>query len=133
MTKINISINIKDINVLTNILDLYSRLGSGQLEELISQHNSPIVNQKLSEDEKEKLKQHIQQIKEILFPELGNFSSYGIFSNKITDDVKFSYDILQVIRNKVAWYNNPKGGINVNFDEPLKSSSRPLIEVNISD
>ena len=57
-------------------------------------------------------------------------SSYGIFSEKVQDSARTLWDIHAVLRNKMAYEDNPgvtpqnrweKGKIFVNFDEPMHS------------
>ena len=44
----------------------------------------------------------------------------------INDSFRVAWDLQQVIRYRLAWDRNPEGGIQVIFDEPLKSSQEPL-------
>ncbi len=40
-----------------------------------------------------------------------------------------AYDIYQVIRHKLAWERNPKGGMTVDFDTPMCTSGEDLPEI----
>jgi len=51
------------------------------------------------------------------------------FSEKIHDVFRIAWDLQQVIRHRLAWDRNPKGGIQVSFDDPLKSSREPLASI----
>jgi hypothetical protein len=63
-------------------------------------------------------------------------SNYGIFSEKVHDSARTLWDIHQVIRNKIAYEENPgvtpmnrweKGKIFVNFDEPMWSDKNNIL------
>lgn len=55
--------------------------------------------------------------------------SFGIHNDNVSEDVRTSWDIYQVVRNFIAWDREPNGGITVNFDLPMRVSKEPLIEI----
>lgn len=110
--------------VLVDALDLYSRIGSGQLEEVshILRLNPGIQHEKVAAVE--------GLAKEAANCWMGRAGGrHGISSEKIHDVFRVAWDLQQVIRHRLAWDRNPKGGIQVNFDEPLKSSREPLASI----
>lgn len=123
-----LKINETQAKTIIKALDLYSRLQMGQIHELGTPYSGPFTKQ-IEKADKEKLEDILNELKQTLFPELSQGAFYGIFSQEVPDEAKISYDMIQVIRNHLAWKNNPKGGITVDFDQPLKSSKEPLIEI----
>jgi len=121
--KITLEINEVQAQVIQSALDLYSRLGIGQVEEMST--NFGIFGDqlmKLTEDDRDKIKTLNKEFKQILFPNLDGNSYYGIYSDKVPKNSKISYDIIQVMRNKIAFSKNPKGGHTTDFGTPIKSS-----------
>lgn len=70
---------------------------------------------------------------------LGENASHGIYSREVQDSARTFWDMHQVIRNKIAYEENPevtpenrweKGKITINFDEPHRSDKEnKLIKV----
>lgn len=66
---------------------------------------------------------------------------YSIYSDKISDDARSYWDMHQVMRNRLAYDNNPgitpenrweKGKITVDFDEPMHSNKNlSLIKIEV--
>ena len=113
----NLSLTERQAQVLVDALDLYSRIGMGQLTEIshVLRMNSKAV------DEVDMM------LREASYCWMGGAGSYyGITSDKINDVFRVAWDLQQVIRYRLAWDRNPDGGIQVHFDEPLKSSAEPL-------
>ena len=127
--KITLEINEKQANTILKALDLYSRLQSGQISELSCPFSSPFKEKILESNSS--IEKEIKNIKKKLFPELSLNESYGIFSKEIPEEAKIAYDILQVVRNKIAWTKTPHGGITVDFDTPLKSSKEDFPKVKV--
>lgn len=84
------------------------------------------------------------QIRDMLIPVkhlmgLDPHASHGIRSSDIPDSSRVLWDVYQVIRNRLAYDDNPgvtpenrfdMGKITVNFDEPLRTDNRnELIKV----
>ena len=119
--KINIKVSPTQANIIQEALDLYSRILVGQLGEIawvLRKNNKVELNSK----EMEMIDQYLEVIKRCFYPELDSGSHYGIFCDKTPETSKISWDLIQVIRNKMAWHDHPDGGTTVNFGEPLKSS-----------
>lgn len=114
----NLEINEEYINLLISILDFYSRIVIGQFAEILYScifgwDSSIVLNIK-----REKIQKILNSIKHKL-----SIGSFGIYSKEVSEEAKIAYDIQQVIRYRLAWDNNPKGGITVNFDEPMRCSN----------
>jgi hypothetical protein len=98
-------------------LDLYSRIGQGQLQEIaqVIRKNEGIPTER------------IDAVASIAREAASTLMiNFGIFSDKLNDIFRVAWDLQQVIRNRLAWDNKPTGGIQVDFDDPLRSSQEQL-------
>ena len=105
--------------VVVRALDLYTRIGIGQFEEIFRVY-----------DPKGELRNHsgasglMNSIKNIVgHPANG---SHGIHHPEVRDEFRAAYDVQQVIRNRIAFDKNPEGGMGVAFDTPRAISQLPL-------
>jgi len=124
--KLKITLNEKQSKLLIDATDLYSRLLSGQLDEILLK-TIPMTKK----IDRSKARKKIDELKEIIFPELEKGEIYGIYSRDLTDDAKILYDIHQSIRYKYSWSLEPKGGFQTWFDEPIKTSKLDLPKVTL--
>ena len=112
-------------NFLVKILDIVSRLGIGQFW---------ILSETLMWDGR--IKSQYNGLKELfdgVGKEMTNISvngSWGIFCSDVPDDARVAYDLLRVIRHRLAWDSQPDGGITVNFDEPHQSAICELAKID---
>lgn len=110
--------------IISKALDLYSRIFMGQFKEILDFQ----FGWKMELEDHEWCRKALQTVKRVATG-LENNAYYGIFSEKISNKARAAYDIHQVIRNKLAWDNNPNGGITVNFDKPINTSAMPLPDI----
>lgn len=118
MKEYSLTINAKQAHIMVKALDLYSRLLSGQIEEL-----GPFFRFHGMRQVKD---QSLFEIKRQLFPELESNAGYSIGAKETDPKAQIAWDIQQVIRHQLAWDNNPQGGFTVDYDEPFASSDQPL-------
>lgn len=122
MSNYRLTLSKSQAETLIRALDLYTRIGLGQLEEI-----AHMFAFEISPDEKDRLRAHLDQAKLVLgHPANG---SHGINSIEVDDDFRAAYDIQQVVRHRLAWDKKPEGGIQVNFDEPRQTSDQPLPQI----
>ena len=119
----------RQAQILTEALDLFSRIGMGQFGE-IGYILSVYQNKNTSEDSYTKINK-IDEIRRLAREAaniwMGSSGSYhGITSDNISDVFRVAWDLQQVIRHRLAWDRSPSGGLQVNFDTPLRSSQEPL-------
>lgn len=127
----------KQARVIVNALDLYSRIGMGQLKEVAYVLRA---TQKLNDNTDVEIQERSDQIN-IIRDRLEAISRYwmngsgyhSITSQKISDVFRVAWDIQQVIRHRLAWDKNPKGDITVDFDDALKTSEEQLPTIESKD
>jgi len=123
-TKYNLTVTEEQARILTDALDLYSRIGIGQFEEVLQVYDR---NLKLDEETRDRIRIGLDIAKrEAGHPRSG---SHGIHNEKVDDRFRAAYDLQQVVRNRLAWDRNPKGGIQVQFDEPRAISQMRLATI----
>ena len=114
-------LNSEHCQVLMKALDLYSRLLIGQFDML----KDTVTDWKKWSPKANEL---IEQLKQEVYG-FSSGASYGIHSPEVDDDARVAWDVQQVLRNRLAWDRNPKGGMQVSFDSPMKSSEQPLVDI----
>ena len=137
--------------VLVEALDLYSRCLIGQLEEVgqvalvynvnmldseVRQSNKQIYT--VSKPDKRAWDAHhdfsdaIRKLKQDLLGIHSN-GSYGIHSEFVHDNARVAYDVLQVVRNHIAWKRHKgdcvTGTLGVSFDKPHQTSKLVLPKI----
>lgn len=115
-------LNPLQMRYLSTVCEFFARITCGQLDELpwfITEGKGGHFAE--NRDAAEPL---LRQLKEIYFPELGWNASYGVGHDDYSD---IPWDIYQVVRNKIAWTENPQSDWKgVNYYPPMKFSSQPL-------
>lgn len=136
MSKYQLTINEKQVEALLKALDLFSRIGTAEFEEILRhpQWNSKIftdtgVNAHCNYGDKYYQCSDLLKTAKTLLTGLHRDASYSIAASEVDEDSKITYDIYQVIRNRLAWDRNPEGGVTVDFHKPLEFSEEPLPEI----
>ena len=146
-----IEISDEQAYVIVEALDLFSRVLIGQAEEVGSVMNKYSVNMLDSEVVGDVGKQYTQHkpdkkawdahhdftdgVRELKHSILGihKNGSYGIHSEEVHDNSRVAYDMLQAVRNHLAWRRH-KGGcvmgtLGVSFDTPTRTSKQQLPKI----
>ena len=120
--KYTLTMNEEQAQLLVKALDLYSRIGIGQFEEVLQVYDPTA---KLSPGTRDDIRQQLDFAKAAAgHPANG---SYGIHSPEVRDEFRAAYDIQQVVRNRLAYDRKPEGNpSSVHFDEPRQISKVPL-------
>jgi len=126
--KLTIELNEKQAKAVIDATDLQSRIMSGQLEDILLRA-IPITKN----IDRSAARQKIQELKEILFPELDSGELYGVFSDQLDMEAKILYDIHQAIRYKYSWHQKPEGGFQTWFDDPMRTSDFEIPKVTVKD
>lgn len=137
--------------VLVEALDLYSRCLIGQADEVgsvMSMYSVNMLNNEVVGAIGKQYTQHkpdkkaydahhdftdaIRKLKQDILGIHSN-GSYGIHSEFIHDNARVAYDVLQVVRNYLAWKNYKgdcvMGTIGVSFDTPTRTSKQQLPKI----
>ena len=127
MAKYKLVISEKQAKVIIQALDLFSMVGTAQFEELL---NHPQWRKKVLTDPTDNnvCKTLLSEAKRVLTGFSQN-ASYSVLDGKVSEENRIAYDILQVVRYKLAWDKNPKGGMQIDFDKPSPLSEEPLPEI----
>ena len=125
----------KDLWFLSNACDLISRIMICQFDriaDIVEPYNMGKDFSKLH-----KFREDLDDLKK--YWGMSRNASYGMFSSQVSDDARTLWDMHQVIRNRLAYDNNPgitpenrwkMGKITVNFDDPFQSNPNvPLLKV----
>lgn len=123
--KIQIEVSLKQADIIQKALDLYSRIGMCQFDNI---KDVPIAGEGNPDYyELESIFNHLHQL---YCPELqGGY--YGIFHKKTPEQSKIAWDIQQVMRHDISWYLHPEGNITVDFDKPFQSAKEDLCKCKI--
>lgn len=112
-----ISLNERQIRLLSASLDFYSRIRAGQISEVCHVLHGPYDHQLANE--------FLDQAKEVIFPELTKNEHH----KGQDEDSQIMYEMHGIIRQFLALERSPEGGFTVDFDSPLKVSKEPLLTV----
>ncbi len=108
--------------ILVRALDLYSRIGIGQFEEILDVYDP--LHKRVPVEARDAARRLLNSVKAVYgHPANG---SNGIHSPEVRDEFRAAYDIQQVVRHRLAFDRHPEGGFQVNFDEPRQISQLPL-------
>ena len=128
----NLKINKTQAEVISKALDIFSRVGSGQVNEILWHPSVAkkmwVKNDNLTENQNSHklIAKLLDDIKKIIWDYDPNEHG-GIGMAEEID--KIAYDLHQVIRHKIAWEENPKGGNTINFHKPMQWSKEKLAEM----
>lgn len=122
--KYNITVTESQALLLERALDLFTRIGIGQFENIIEVYDHDF---RLDAETKE----HMRTGTDIAKRAVGHPTngSYGIHNTAVSNDFRVAYDLQQVIRHRRAWARCPGGGFGVSFDEPYSISGVPLAQM----
>lgn len=115
----------EEAKLLCKSLDTFSRVGLGQIDNAVENIFFNLVFQSTSFEYQDRLRSLCDRLKFLLTGHPAN-GSYGIGSSAISDDFRIAFDIQQVLRHKMAWDKNPKGGIQVDYHDPMQWGKEPL-------
>ncbi len=84
----------------------------------------------------EEAREFEREAKALLFPELVPNQFYGIYNKQTGENAKIAYDIIQVVRQQLAWNRIGKDPsvdkrvwpnmLAVSYDDPMQVSAEPL-------
>lgn len=130
MTKrYTLTMSAEQASVIIRALDLYSRIGIGQFEEVARVYET---SRDLSFMQEEDLKTCLINAKVAAgHPKNGSF---GIHNIVVSDKFRVAWDLQQVVRHRMAYDTRPEGNpMNVHFDTPYQCSKEPLATIVSED
>ena len=111
------------MQVVSRALELYARMGCGQLEELdaLARHGllKNAQGSRPSIDDIEEAAEHLYAYKRAVLG-FARTASHGIFSTAVNPEFQKAWALYQAIRHRLAWDRTPEGGLQVSFDEPMQ-------------
>lgn len=81
-------------------------------------------------ERREKAKEYARLAMRELFPELLPGANYGVGNCRSAD---IAWQVYEVIRHTLAWYEHPEGGITVSFNKPMRWADEPLPTCRIEE
>lgn len=129
--KIKLELNQTQADILQDALDLYSRILTGQFDEIDHLMRFEVG----TNAEWKTTRKLLEELQELYYPELGGRAAHSIGSPKTPDKSKIAYDMIQVIRYVLAPYKHSEGGYSVDFSPPLQYGCQELVkcEVEVED
>lgn len=115
-------------------LDVYARLGIGQLEAVAELGRQGQLVRRDGErpglEVVEDAEALLGQAKACLF-DFARGQSHGIYSAKLPAAFKEAWALHKLLRHRLAWDANPEGGWSVAYDDPRMLSERELEGVSV--
>lgn len=99
-------------------LELFTRLGIGQLEEVRQSVRMPDPGQPFPHDKLNRLDVLVAEFKRDATG-MSQHASFGIYNPKVPDVVTQAWALMGAIRHRLAWDQTPEGSMGVWHDEPL--------------
>lgn len=114
-------------------LDLYTRLGIGQLEQL--EETLRLSSFDLGEDRDETFNalDKIKHLCDVLKLDVLDFSrgaSFGVHHPSVDPGVSRVWYLLKVLRHRLSWDRHPEGSIGVGHDEPMFNDMGAVVRVH---
>lgn len=116
-----------EMGMIINSLDFYMRMHIGQYREILLDLRWYRDCSQLDDFENE-LQILFMKIRDLVLPDISGYGwsgSYGIFNPDVDYRAGIAYDMMQVFRNKLAYYKHPEGGITVDFNPLMHCDNDP--------
>lgn len=122
MTKCNLELNEEQTDIVLKALELYTRMGTGQVSALLTHPSF----ENLEEKEHFEANDALFQMKKTVFPQLkGSGDSMSLHNERVVMEAKNAYDIMQVVKHQFAiadkasehsvWRFEPRRAGNLDF------------------
>lgn len=131
---VEIKLSLRQAEILKRAIDLFVRIGMGQIEEVAEvakfYNINGLLNLKDFYDVERTINYHLGEAKKHLG--IRPFSNLGI--TNAGEDFRIAYDIEQVLRRSLAFHKNPKGDhLSIEFDDYLPTASEKKCSVVVSN
>jgi hypothetical protein len=123
--KYKVELTAEQCDTLCAALELYGRIGLGQLE-VVGEHMHHLHKSK-------ELK--VYEVRDLLAEVKRRYTgfmlgaSYGVGNKEVPESFTQALDMYQVVRHRLAWDRYPEGGFTVNFHEPMKWGKHELCKI----
>lgn len=126
--KYRLTLTEDHLHAIMRATEFHERIAMGQFREIFDVVDPGFH---LSREDRDQAEQFLILARRYLMPELQSDNAYhSIRSTAIDDTNRVLYDILQVVRHRLAWDRKPEGDWTINFDRPMRTSAElDLIEV----
>jgi hypothetical protein len=129
-----LTINKEQARIICQALEIYSRLKHGQISELrnlfMDRWCEPNGSFNWSSE------YLFDELKRVIFPDLEKNASYGV-GNKIYPESTVAWDVMQVIRHRLAWDRLKAEGRDqpehwgVQYNPAMRFGSEPLAHIEV--
>jgi hypothetical protein len=124
MPKYQMTVSEKQAEILVRALDIFSRIGLGQFEEVLQVYDA---NLKLSYEQREQIRAGLVIAKGAAgHPPNG---SYGIHNPEVREDFRAAFDVMQAVRHQLAQDKSHAFRGPVAQDTPHKIGKENLPEI----
>jgi hypothetical protein len=121
-----IRVNEEQAKVISDGLRFYARIMTGQFDEIIRMTSwRKAFNLDSWAVKYREARSKLNEAKALL-TNLVPFQFRAIVDPNTPEESKIAWDVSYVISHRLAWDNNPKGGVYVQFDKPVKTASTDL-------
>jgi len=123
----NLKVTREQAEVLTKVLDMFSRIGIGQLEEILRHpaYNLKVVTGEINLARSRRARELLNEVRSLITGQRQG----GIGIPLSDEQNKIAYDILQVVQHRLAWDERPEGSSEIWFQEPMREANHPLAEI----
>lgn len=126
MKKYQITMTEEQARLISDALDLYTRMGLGQFEKIVDVYDQGYT---MGDYPRARLRDALDGAKVAAGHPING--SHGIHNPQVRRVFRSAFDLQQVIRNRLAWDRTPKGGNTVDFDEPEKIGEHDLPTIKL--
>lgn len=127
--KYTLVLNERQAKLLDAACEFYARMSMGQWCESLMQACVDLRRDDYC-DVRDAMEPLLLQARRLVWPELqGIGHSWGVGKFEHADIV---WEIHEVLRNKIAWTENPEGGMGINFYPPWSIHGRPLAKCEVT-
>ena len=122
-----ITLTEQQCQTMTQALEAYARIGIGQIDIAI-EDNTRHFHDRTKADWQER-RNALDYAKRIVTG-LGSGEANGIGNHRqVPDEYNVAWDMVQVIRHKISWEDQPQGGSGVHFYEPMRTSKQDFVKI----
>jgi len=123
--EVTLKLTEKQATVVVAALDVYSRILIGQTEN-VEHVLTWAYMEKISLRKIEEARALLNRVKHVIWG-FHPGESFSILNDEVHDEARQAYDLMQVVRNGVARFKKPEGGVSVVYDQPHQTSKEEAL------